>query len=1107
MSPPTLSNNSKAATMIQKLALALTLCIPTLVLAQPKLQYIYSADSIEKGITLHDEEKYEEAIRLFSMVSPGDTNYELALYEKCLSLVKAERYEEALKPINEGIAFKNSNEGMFYNLLGTSFDHLDREQEAIETYTAAIERFPMDHNLYYNRAVVYASIKEYDKQLEDLINAVEINPFHSSSHLALANIALNEEQYAQCLLAAGFFLMLEPTSQRANDLVVLLNNAVSDKVELEPKDITLAGENDFKKINLLITSYVALRNDYKIPADITIPFTKQLHIAIEQSVKIKKRTGFWQNYYLPFYDIIMEDDRFEPFVYRLLLSSGNEKHQKIFSKNVKDIKAFTNYIGPEIKRIYGEHHLKYDENNETLKYWFADAGQNLEAVGKVTGDNTPTGPYTFYYNNGAISSEGAFNNKGERDGEWTYYYPDGRKSGINNYVDGEFNGADIDYHENGLKSVESTFKDGERHGITCVYRVSGVLDRCMFHSKGVIEDSIVYYHENGKVDRWLPIKAGLIEGKALYYRADGTLMATMEWANDQRHGDFEFYFPDGKVSSKGTYKEGSLDGAYVSYYPNENIESKGNYIDGIKVGRWEEFFYDGKKKEISNYDEKGKNNGSMESFDYNGHPTMTLEYNRGEITTYKHFGRDGSIIHQDERKRGRFWYESYTLDGVKDIEGNYEGDHKEGLWKYYTDNGVLISEETYDDEGNIDGEDRDYHRNGEIASIMKYENGTLTGYEVSYHKNGQMSEQGYNQNGLAQGRWESYYPDGKLRSSTFYVDDTYNGPQYFYSEVGELYMIEYFKNGTMIKTESTNADSSVYKVSEMKLPVGADIRYYPNGQKVYDMPTAGNKYHGTAQWWYGNGQLTVKGDYLAGQRHGVWTWYNPQGKITEQGEYLFGQKTGEWKEFHTNGKVASVVSFENGEEHGEHIYYYPDGKLETRTTYFQGEMNGKRYFYDYNGKVDHIRFYDQGRIIGYSYLDNAGNEKEMIPIERETGEITSYFANGKVSRKYKLNKGMFEGEYLEYNDDGSIRFSCNYVDDEREGECLYYFKTGKLKTRYMYKNGVVHGESTEYHSNGKVRKKTNYANGAAHGITEIYDENGKLLHKYEYNGGELYEEI
>lgn len=1075
--------------------------------AQKKFSYVSSIDSINLGMEMHDAENYERALELYSYAVPGDTNYEFAVYESCLSLVHSEQYEKAIEVANEGLTFKNAEEGNFRNLLGTAYDLNDNKEKAIETYTTAIARFPMDYNLYFNRAIVYQSTENYEAMYDDLKKATEINPYHPASHLALAQLALNQEQYAQALLAMGYYLMLQPKTQSANDNVVFISKAVSEKVDLEPNGLIFGNEKQFNRTNQLIESYVALRDDYETPSKINFPFIKQLYLAIEQSLKIKQREGFWENYYIPFYEDIMEHDEFEALSYRMLLSSGNSKHQKIFKKNTKDIQALESRLGPLIKVLYSKHHEGYESANPEIKFWFFDNGNAVQAVGKVNAENQPEGPYSYYYTNGAVSTDANFDQNGERDGDWKFYFPNGNIKGTNSYEHGKLNGPDIDYFENGLQNVVSGFADDERDGPTCVYNETGTLDRCMNYTAGSMEDSLVYYYHNGQAERWLPMTDGNINGEAIYYNEDGSLSSRVTWKDDKREGPFEGFYYNGNIYSRGNYLAGKYSGIRTSYYLNGQIKSEGQYIEGIKAGEWKHYFYDGKPSQTETFDEKGKANGIEVNYDYNGHKVSSYEYSKGEIVSYKIFGTDGEVIHEAQRKQGAFEYSNFTLNGVKITEGLYEGDHKSGKWKYYTHNGVLFEEENFDEEGNQIDLWTQYHKNGKIKRQATYVKDTLNGYDVAYHDNGKIREHGYNWNGKANGRWEDYYQDGTLHAVNFYVNGRYNGPQYFYDVTGDLRLVEYYDMGTHLQLDNCNKDSSVYSSHKTVNPKDTISSHYPNGQKLNEITVVGNKYFGPAKWWYGTGALSSEGQHINGNRHGEWKWYYPSGKLKSEGTYLFGDREGEWKDYFESGQLKSLIHYENGKAHGEKTVYFFDGVIEAKTPYFQGEINGKRYFYDYDGNIDHIRFYDQGYIVGYSYLDAEGKELDMTPITKETADVVSYFPNGKVSRKYQMVNGLFEGEYTKYNDDGSVRSRTIYSEDNAIGKDQDYYKNGQLKSEQTFSFGLLHGETLNYYPNGKLKSRKQYVNNSLHGEVELYNSSGTLVKKYNYKNGFLYDEL
>ena len=58
------------------------------------------------------------------------------------------------------------------------------------------------------------------------------------------------------------------------------------------------------------------------------------------------------------------------------------------------------------------------------------------------------------------------------------------------------------------------------------------------------------------------------------------------------------------------------------------------------------------------------------------------------------------------------------------MEGKIKNGKKDGLWKYYNDNGQLEIEETHKD-GQIDGPFKSYYDNGQLKEERTYKDGEL----------------------------------------------------------------------------------------------------------------------------------------------------------------------------------------------------------------------------------------------------------------------------------------------------------------------------------------------------------------------------------------------
>ncbi len=1074
---------------------------------QPSFSLVYSSDSIAKGIEYHDAAKYDSALALYNYVELGDTNYALAQYEKSLSYTALEDHENALKSAQEAIIHSDSANSDYFTAVGNALDDLGQSDAALALYNDGLERFPLSYLLHFNRALTYINREDYQPALADLKRAIEINPFHASSHLQLAQLALNEAQYAQALLSVGYFLMIEPNSGRSNGILALYNKAVSDQIELETKGIKISEhQEDFKKLNLLITSYAALRKDYKYESDIDLGITRQMDLTFKQLAKMPNSKDFWVNYYQPFYQALIAEEQLEAHSYLILLSSASDRHQKVITKNADDIKAFINWATAKLRSVHSLHHEGYQPDNPLVKYWFYQNRSRVEAIGAVKGDDTPHGRYRFYYPDGALNSEGEFI-EGEKQGSWTYYFGDGSISFRGEYKDNELDGASTGYHSNGRLQKKATYTGGYYQGITRIYDRGGYLNRYMFHQEGAIEDSLVYFYANGQKSAFLPMAESKLDGEASYYYADGRKSSDLQFEQDNRQGAYTEYFTDGSIATRASYNEGEYHGPYESYYPNGQLKSKGSYNNGARIGKWESYYYDGTLNSRAEYDESGKENGHQEHYARNGLLETSFEYLKGEVKEYRNYDREGNITHQDKRKWGKFWYEGYSLDGVKTVEGNYVGDHKEGLWKYYNDNGLQTSTEMYNDNGELHGLKQDFHYNGELSMTSRYQRDSLKGYYAEYYSNAQLKSEGYYLDNERQGPWYEYYPDGTMASHGFYNQGKRNGVYRIFDPEGQLMRREHYRAGEIYRTDNIAVDSSQYRSTSFDIADGNEVSYYPNGVEIYKLPYKGGRIDGLARWKFANGQLETEGQLINGNRHGDWRWYHPNGQLATLGHYDLGLISGLWVSYYDNGDTMIVRNYENGELHGAYRYYQRGQLLDWSANYDQGSFDGRRIFYDAQGKPAHFRYYDHGRITGYAYLDKNGKETEIIPLAMESGDVKSYFDNGQLERSYQLEKGEFNGLYLEFYRDGSKRSETLYSGGEKNGAFKAFGPKGNLLEETYYVHGNLHGESLRYHPNGRLASRKNYRHDKLHGPVEYYDKNGKLTHRYRYRNGDLYEEL
>ncbi|MCK6641840.1 MAG: hypothetical protein L6Q81_17310 [Bacteroidia bacterium] len=91
--------------------------------------------------------------------------------------------------------------------------------------------------------------------------------------------------------------------------------------------------------------------------------------------------------------------------------------------------------------------------------------------------------------------------------------------------------------------------------------------------------------------------------------------------------------------------------------------------------------------------------------------------------------------------------------------------YKVGVWKYWTEAGLLQAEEHYTATGERTGVWKTWHTNGQLSTEINFATQTA----VFYHENGQKAEEGGMNNQMVRiGNWNGWHANGKLNYSGSY---------------------------------------------------------------------------------------------------------------------------------------------------------------------------------------------------------------------------------------------------------------------------------------------------------------------------------------------------
>ena len=288
--------------------------------------------------------------------------------------------------------------------------------------------------------------------------------------------------------------------------------------------------------------------------------------------------------------------------------------------------------------------------------------------------------------------------EGRKQGTFRDYYENGKIKKEDNYLASrlhvyyrEFNGKgelvmalryergmimeEIDEDLKELLDMKSTYDEQGRLIFTGGYKEEVPVGIHRFYDTiGNVENAYLYNELGQKISEGIIDEQGRRKGKWIDLYLTGETRARGTYQNNQRSGTWIFYFRTGGIEQKGRFERGRYQGLWNWYYPNGNIWREESYFNGREDGMFVEY-------------------------DRHGSILTKGDYISGE--------KEGEWIYQvgDHQERGAF------VIGLR-----------EGIWKYYFNNGKIKYEGFYS-QGNPDKRHKYYYSSGVLKEDQYYELG------------------------------------------------------------------------------------------------------------------------------------------------------------------------------------------------------------------------------------------------------------------------------------------------------------------------------------------------------------------------------------------------
>ncbi len=412
-----------------------------------------------------------------------------------------------------------------------------------------------------------------------------------------------------------------------------------------------------------------------------------------------------------------------------------------------------------------------------------------------------------------------------------------------------------------------------------------------------------------------------------------------------------------------------------------------------------------------------------------------------------------------------------------------------GNWEFYNSNGQLFSFGKYNNEEKKIEKWTWLYDSGKLKETAIYKNGELNGENLQFHKN------------------------GKPYVIANYVEGKLDGEYKYYNERGALIQKKYYKNGKLDGLYRSFFDVGEDLI-EFNIPYKNDnvetkaTEYYANGNVYAEIPFVNGKRHGTEKKYFWNKNVSTEANYIEGELNGSYKTYFSNGNPSETGQSLDNFYNGPWKSYYKDNTIEAEYSYNKGYLDGQYKFYDTDGKIYYEYLYRKGEVIEYKY-YDKQGQI-----LSEGRKKGGEFQFNGHHpsghmsSKGLYDIKGgKEGPWEFYSSNGVLTSKGKYTDNKITGEYITYHNNGEIESKSNYKNDSLTGYYSNYYKNGQLKSQGWYKNNLLHGEWHSYYIDGTLKEINFYHKDQLHGNQKRYSCNGKIARVYKYNFGKLFSEV
>jgi tetratricopeptide (TPR) repeat protein len=305
---------------------------------------------VRRGVSYHDRGDYKNALDCYNQAMVLAPEHPVVYYETAYTYISTGDFNTALTLAEKGIASAEArkyNEVMptLLDLKGSVLYNLNRNQEAIDVYYKAINQYNISTTYtYYNLGINYYALNRKQEAVDMLVKGLLINPNHASSNYLLGKICVEEGRLTQGFYALCYFLLQEPSSNRASQAYATIQYMLSGKGQTASAGGFAASDALIMRAVSLDEASAGTSDAVKFHAKIRYCFTTLEEQKKSGAIRRGADDGLWWDFYSPFFYRIIKSDTYSPTFFRYISLSADPEGETWVENERGEIEGFFTWL-------------------------------------------------------------------------------------------------------------------------------------------------------------------------------------------------------------------------------------------------------------------------------------------------------------------------------------------------------------------------------------------------------------------------------------------------------------------------------------------------------------------------------------------------------------------------------------------------------------------------------------------------------------------------------------------------------------------------------------------------------------------------------------------